>query len=182
LIQYDAMRIAISGAHGTGKTTLIDALAEALPDYEAVEEPYHLLVGEGHEFLEEPTVEDFELQLRRSLECLQAPRSNVIFDRCPADFLAYLTAGAGQALDLGDLPEVTAALATLDLIVLVPIETPDRISIPSDEYPRLRRHVDRRLQDLLLDDELELSTPVLVASGNVQQRVDAVLRALTSRT
>lgn len=42
------MRIAVSGAHQTGKTTLIEELSRALPSYGVVDEPYHLLEEEGH--------------------------------------------------------------------------------------------------------------------------------------
>jgi deoxyadenosine/deoxycytidine kinase len=41
------MRIAISGAHGTGKSTLVEMLAERLPGYAVVEELYQLLLDEG---------------------------------------------------------------------------------------------------------------------------------------
>ena len=46
------MRIAISGTHFSGKSTLVEALSEALPQYTIVEEPYYLLQEEGHEFAE----------------------------------------------------------------------------------------------------------------------------------
>ena len=55
------MRIAVSGAHRTGKTTLIEELSRALPTYTVVDEPYHLLEEEGYEFEALPSVEDFEL-------------------------------------------------------------------------------------------------------------------------
>ena len=60
------MRIAVSGAHRTGKTTLIDELLGALATFSAVDEPYCLLAEEGHAFAEMPCLEDFELQLERS--------------------------------------------------------------------------------------------------------------------
>jgi len=84
------MRIAISGTHFSGKSSLVQALSEALPQYTTVEEPYHLLQEEGYEFAELPAVEDFELQLERAIESLDETLPNVIFDRCPADILGYL--------------------------------------------------------------------------------------------
>jgi hypothetical protein len=67
-------------------------------------------------------VEDFELQLERSIACLHEGESNVIFDRCPADFLGYLlTHRDAEAFELEEwLPRVRAAIETLDLIVFVP--------------------------------------------------------------
>src|SRR5687767_9937679 len=84
------MRIAVSGTHFSGKSTLVEELAAALPAYSTVEEPYYLLEEEGHEFADPPSVEDFELQLERSIASLKAREPDVIFDRCPADFLGYL--------------------------------------------------------------------------------------------
>ena len=37
------MRIAFSGAHRTGKSTLLAGVAERLPGYATVDEPYRLL-------------------------------------------------------------------------------------------------------------------------------------------
>ena len=62
------MRIAITGTHFSGKSTLVEALSEALPHHIIVEEPYRLLEEEGYEFPELPSLEDFELQLERSIE------------------------------------------------------------------------------------------------------------------
>lgn len=44
------MRIVISGTHFSGKSTLVEALPDALPQYTTIEEPYHLLQEEGYEF------------------------------------------------------------------------------------------------------------------------------------
>jgi predicted ATPase len=168
------MRIAISGAHGTGKSTLLELLVERLPEYAVVEEPYQLLLDDGHDFSDQPEAEDFVAQLARSIEALEEPATDVIFDRCPADFIAYLTALGADAAEW--LPQARAALQTLDLIVFVPIETPDRIALAEEEDLRLRRKVDRALQELLLDDELEAGIDVLVVTGSPEARVDTVLQ------
>ena len=44
------MRIGISGTHGTGKTTLAQALCAHVPGHVAADEPYWLLEAEGYEF------------------------------------------------------------------------------------------------------------------------------------
>jgi predicted ATPase len=168
------MRIAISGAHGTGKSTLVELLAERLSRYAVVEEPYQLLLDEGHDFSDEPSVEDFVAQLARSLEALQEPATDVIFDRCPADFIAYITALGAEADEW--LPQVRASMQTLDLVVFVPIETPDRIAVAEEEDLRLRRGVDRALQELLLDDELDAGIDVLVVTGSPEARANTVLQ------
>jgi hypothetical protein len=69
----------------------------------------------------------------------------------------------------------------LDLVVLVSIETPDRIAVPSHEDRRLRRRVDDRLQTLLLDDPHGLGAEVLEVAGPLDHRVAQVMRALAAR-
>lgn len=175
------MKIAVSGAHRVGKTTLVEELSGSLPAYRTVDEPYHLLEEEGHEFAEVPTVEDFELQLERSIECVAEEEGDVLFDRCPVDFLAYLlTHDDADAFDLGDwLPRVRDAIAALDLIVYVPIEDPDRIArSPDAEW---RHRVDEQLRAILLDDPWDLAPSVLEVTGAPHDRARQVLARLRSR-
>jgi energy-coupling factor transporter ATP-binding protein EcfA2 len=118
------VRIAFSGSHRVGKSTLVELLAGALPHYTTVDEPYYLLEEEGYECSETPSVEDFEAQLERSLATLEEGERNVLFDRCPADIFAYLFAhdDAG-AFDADEwLDRTREAMQTLDLVVFVPIE------------------------------------------------------------
>ena len=140
------MRIALAGAHATGKSTLAAELSAALPGHAVVEEPYHQLAAEGHAFAALPALEDFEAQLARSLRDVGRRRGAVIFDRSPADFLAYLLAHRDRdpAAVTRWFAEVGAAVATLDLVVFVPVERPDRIAAP--EMGRLRRRVDAALR------------------------------------
>lgn len=174
------MRIAVSGTHFTGKTTLVEGLAKALPKYSVVEEPYRLLEEEGHEFAEMPSIEDFELQLERSIGCLEESGANVIFDRCPVDFLGYLlTHDDAEYFDFEKwLPRVQAAVETLDLVVFVPVEERDRIPLPSSEDAELRMQVDEKLKEILLDDEFDFDVDVLEVRGAPHERVQQVLAYL----
>ena len=61
------MRLALSGTHAVGKSTLIAELHRELPAYAVVDEPYHELLDEGHEFADRPSVDDFLVQLERSI-------------------------------------------------------------------------------------------------------------------
>src|SRR4051812_27758787 len=125
------MRIAFSGSHRVGKSTLLERVASALPRYTSVEEPYHLLEEDGYECAEEPSREDFEAQLERSLAVLEEGQDDVLFDRCPADLFAYLLAHEdGGSFDAEEwLDRARQAMHTLDLVVFVPIEAPDRIAL-----------------------------------------------------
>ncbi len=171
------MRIAISGTHFSGKTTLVDALSEVLPHYTIIEEPYHQLAEEGHEFAELPSIEDFELMLERSIENLDDSAQNSIFDRCPADILGYLLShGDVEAFGLKEwLPRVQSAIRKLDLIVFLPIETPDRIVLPLSEDIDYREHVDETLQEIIMGNRFSFTVNVQAVTGSLQKRVEQVL-------
>lgn len=174
------MRIAISGTHRSGKSTLVGDLADALPEYSTVEEPYWLLVEEGYEFPEMPSVEDFELQLERSILYLGEGDENVLFDRCPADLLGYLlTHSEAEAFDLKRwLPQVRKAMGTLDLIVFLPVEDRDRIALPPSEDAELRMRVDEKLREILLENPFGFDAGVLEVAGTPRERVRRVLAYL----
>jgi predicted ATPase len=171
------MRIAVSGAHRTGKTTLAEELCRALPGYAAVEEPYHLLEEEGHEFAEMPSLEDFELQLERSIEVLLEDEDDRIFDRCPADLLAYLiTHRDCGGFDIARwLPRVRKAMERLDLIVFVPVEQPDRMTVSDPADAELRRLVDEEIREIVLEDRWEFDVEALEVAGATRERVRQVL-------
>jgi len=171
------MRIAISGTHFSGKSSLVEALSEALPQYATVEEPYNQLQDEGYEFAELPAIEDFELQLERSIENLNESMPNVIFDRCPVDILGYLLAHADvEAFDLDAwLPRIQTAVSKLDLVVLLSIEEPDRIVLPVSQDAVYRQRVDEILKEITLENSFGLDVDVLEVSGDMQMRVAQVL-------
>lgn len=171
------MRIAISGTHFSGKSTLVGDLADALPAYSVVEEPYVLLAEEGYEFSEMPSVEDFELQLERSFECLNESDPDVLFDRCPADHLAYLlTHSDAEAFDLERwLPRIRAAMGKLDLVVFLPVERRDRIALPASEDAVLRMQVDAELKEILLEDSFDFDVDVIEVTGARDERVRRVI-------
>lgn len=171
------MRIAVSGAHRTGKTSLIAELTRALPTYGAVDEPYYLLEEEGHEFGEMPSVEDFELQLDRSIESIVDSEPDQIFDRCPADILAYLlTHDDAGGFDLASwLPRVQRAMERLDLIVFVPVERPDRVTVFGLHERDLRRRVDEKLREIILSDRWGFGVNVMEVTGATQERMRQVL-------
>ena len=177
------MRVAVSGSHRVGKSTLVELVAEELRGYTAVEEPYYLLEEEGYEHGDPPSVEDFEAQLERSLEALEEGDDNVIFDRCPADILAYLLVhDDADAFDEGEwLGRTRKAMRTLDLVVFVPVEEDDRIALPAHEDAEHRLSVDETLREILVDDAFGFRREVLVAEGDIKTRVRCVMRRLARK-
>ena len=169
------MRIALSGSHAVGKTSLLHELQRRLPGYETIEEPYAELLLTGHEFRDPPSADDFVAQLEHSISRISSDSgTDRIFDRCPADFLAYLAATNFETREW--ISAAHDALSTIDLIVFVPIEQPDRIS-PGISYARQRNRVDELLREMLMDDSYGFARPVIEVHGSVEARARQVTSA-----
>jgi hypothetical protein len=174
------MRVGVSGAHGTGKTTLVAELCLHLAGHVPVDEPYYLLEEAGYEFGFPPSLDDYRAQLRCSLRLLRSAATRVVFDRTPLDFLAYLAAlGAGIEGE-ADPPALHSALASLDLLIVTPITPETERVLPRPGLPRLRETMDGALLDLLSGDPLEAwgDVPVIELAGPLDGRLEAVLAAL----
>ena len=156
------MRVAFSGTHRTGKTTLVAAIANFVPSYEVVDEPYRVLEEAGTTSPIHRPSRITKSSCGPRFELVTNAPADALLDRCPLDFVAYL-----QAVDEdGDdwLDDIRDAMARLDLVVVVPIE--DRIPVAAHEDRQLRRRVDERLQRLVLDDPFGFDTPTLEVSGS----------------
>ena len=168
------MRIAVSGTHGVGKSTLIDEFLRTHQEFVHEPEPYTVLVEDfGEEFSDEPSVEDFRRQLEFNIDRLgqHAPGEKVIYERCPIDFLAYVDALEPRSVE-ALLGPVSEAMQNLDLIVYLPFEDDQTLE---SEYPKLQKAVDHSLSKILLDDELGIiSAPVVEAKGSTAQRLRVV--------
>ncbi len=180
------MRIAVTGTHGTGKSTFIDDITAAHPRFESVAEPYWLLAQQGLPSADGASVPDLERQLAESCRLIAGHAGgDVIFDRCPLDFIAYLevvSTGEGYEWLPGgrELAAIGKALARLDAVIFVPLVTPDEIAL-SIELPRLRSLVDRRLKTMLREDDLVLlhdGPRIVEVCGSRQRRVATAAGAL----
>jgi AAA domain len=174
------MRVGISGTHGTGKTTLAEALGARLPGHVVTDEPYYLLEEQGYEFGFPPSPEDFRALLACSVRCLTSGRPDVIFDRTPLDYLAYLAATGADPADLADAATLGPAFARLDLLVITPVTRETERILPAAGQPALRERMNEALLKLVYDDPLEAwaDVPVLELTGPLGGRLDAVLAAL----
>ncbi|MFN8593709.1 MAG: AAA family ATPase [Thermomicrobiales bacterium] len=172
------MRIAVSGTHITGKSTLVAALAERLPRHVAVAEPYEILAGRGYEFADPPDIDDFVVQLRQSLLSLRRSAPNLIFDRCPLDFLGYIAADPDAvAFEIERWREpVSRAMASLDLVIALTADRAYDPPIDADEAA-YRRDVDDRLRDIVVGDAYDLGdgVEILALDGPWDRRVETVL-------
>lgn len=178
------MRIAVSGTHNTGKSSLVEALGARLPQYDVVAEPYEVLEERGYVFAHPPSVEDYVVQLKQSLASLRRPSPNVVFDRQPLEFLGYIEASAGsERFDLEAWREpIARAMQRLDLVVLLRAEQRhDPVSGHEDAAFRLA--VDDALQEIVGDDCYDLcgGVEVLVLEGSWDSRVEKVLGHIKRR-
>jgi len=187
------MRIAISGTHGVGKSTLIDEFLSAHPDFSHEPEPYAVMVEDyGEEFSAEPTVEDYYRQLEFNVARLQTHRQGerVIYERSPFDFLAYLIA-LGMLRPLQDCSVlvdsargiVSDALRHLDVVVFLPLDD-SNIEVSDEENPQLRNEVNSQLATIFADHELERAkgSPLLIeARGSTTRRLKMIEAVIRSR-
>ncbi|MPT31627.1 MAG: hypothetical protein E2600_08155 [Chryseobacterium sp.] len=170
------MRIAFTGSHRVGKTTLAEEIADSLPDHEFIIEPYLQLEEEGYLFSEIPTLDDYIEQFNFSIEQLENSGDNVIFDRCPLDLLAYVYA-VGKKKNISDFyKEMSAAIAEIDLLVFVPIEKVDLIVCQESDLPNLRQEVNDILEDWIGD----FSNEILEVAGTLENRKKQILDKITN--
>lgn len=149
-----------------GKSTLIDEFLRRHPEFVHEPEPYTVMVEElGEEFSAEPSVGDFHRQLEFNIGRLShhAVGENVIYERCPVDFLAYIHVLEPQSAE-PLLEMVSDAMQHIDLIVYLPL---DETSVV-DEFPKLQRAVDRKLRSIFREDEF---ANVVEAEGTTDQRL-----------
>lgn len=179
------MRLAVVGTHGSGKTTLVEALLAALPGYGHEPEPYYDLLDRGVAFSDPPDFDDYVEQVRASVAIInmRASEPDIVFDRCPLDLVAYaemVGEPEGQVVPSRLMEAAETAVRTLNLIVFLPVSRPDEIAARAD-YPRLRAGVDRRLKEMLRSDEWELfgdGPKLLELKGPPERRLAALLRAI----
>lgn len=159
------MRIAISGVHFMGKSTLIEDFIKKYPDYKYKLEPYYQLHDEKTmELSLEPSLDSLLEQLDYSTKQLNelANVPNIIFDRCPIDFIAYaMSIIEKDAIALNDseiserFPEVKEALNNLDLIVFLPITKEHAMEYTEDNLAH-RIAVDKFFKKIYRDDVCDI--------------------------
>lgn len=155
------MRIAVSGTHFIGKSTLIEDFIKKHPEYKSEIEPYYKLQNEKSmelslESSRESSLEQLDYSVNQLNEC--ANEKNVIFDRCPVDFIAYAMCSLDQDdIDVNDsevserFSEIKAALNNLDFILFLPITKENSIEY-TEENPIYRQLADKCFKKLYRDD------------------------------
>ncbi|MEW6226510.1 MAG: ATP-binding protein [Bacillota bacterium] len=182
------MRIAITGAHGTGKTTLARALSEKL-GLPLISEQARLVAGEMEiktceELLRNPKLarEFQERVLEKQINAQLAHPQGFISDRCTLDCIAYWNLYLGDG-DAGRyfFKARLHAFRKLDLVVYVP-----PLVLPSSDGFRLEEfhaEVDACIRRELSLLQRRAGDRVLSLEGvGLDERLTAVLEFVQSKT
>ena len=176
------MLVVVSGSHGSGKSTLISDFALSHPDWEVLPDPYEFIDLDAGE----PSVPLFIEQLRIAAARMREPSTgHLLAERGPLDFLAYLH--AMETLGRSTLPrELTEwvydltrlVMTTVDLLLLLPLNRVDAISIGDDEDRELRDAMNMSLLELADDRHLTGCAHVAEIVGDRDQRLASLRSAI----
>lgn len=82
------MRVAITGAQSTGKSTLLNALKQEYPNVKFIEEITRELKAQGYKINEDGD-DDTQVQIMNLHKKYSTTAENVIYDRCALDGIVY---------------------------------------------------------------------------------------------
>ncbi|OUT64618.1 MAG: hypothetical protein CBB70_12240 [Planctomycetaceae bacterium TMED10] len=165
------MRIAISGSHSLGKSTLVHDWLAANPTFFHEEEPYRAL-RDWYEidFRQKSTRLHNGIQLYYNVSRVMRYASateNVIFDRAPVDYIAYsqYTANHGttdidNAFIESMVPIVCEALERIDVLVFLPLTDKWQVEMEDDgirpvDHP-YRQEVDTLFKEIYRDGRFQI--------------------------
>jgi hypothetical protein len=153
------MHIVVSGTHASGKSTLTSDFALRHPEFTVLPDPFELI----DEADDSPGAAMFATQLRIAAQRLNdlEPGDDVIAERGPIDFLAYLLAlGDLTGTPVGDdvlrraVGLTAEAMRTVDLLIVLPLSAHDGIHVGDDEHLELRAAMDGVLRELVEDPDV----------------------------
>ena len=150
------VRIVVSGTHAVGKSTLVSDFAMSHPQFQVLTDPFDLV--DVHDDASAASFHD-QLDLAAERLLVLEKGADVIAERGPLDFVAYLEASVRlcRATVSGPIWEelratTSAAMAHVDLLVVLPLTGAQSIWVPDEEDPQLRTAMDEQLLDLCNDE------------------------------
>lgn len=196
------MRIAISGAHSLGKSTMVWDWVQRHGHYIREEEPYRALRDwYTLEFRQASTRLHNGIQLLYNTSRVNRYHSSsdhVIFDRAPTDYIAYsqYTANHGTTDITNAFVESMAttvrdSLASLDLLVFIPITDLAPVEMEDDGIRPIdsdyRNEVDAIFKDIYRHNRFDLlphhNPPELIEIwGSRAERILKLEHAIAQRT
>jgi predicted ATPase len=173
-------RIALTGSHGTGKTTLLKILKEKYPNYDIQLESLTRKAVSGADKLNFSTVDESEkLIANKYMASFVVAPPNFIASRHMIDVLAYSmylkkkndNINENTMLDIEEKIEQIKDKKIFDLVIYIPIEFDQK---ESGEYredqienPNYQKDVDIIIKFLLWGYDI----PYITVGGTVEQRV-----------
>lgn len=175
--------MAIAGAHGTGKTTLLEALKKEplFKDVDFLPEITRTIREQGFDINEAGTLDTQILVMAAHMQNLLLHK-NFIVDRSLIDGVAYTR----YLYDNGQIPDwfliycselLDTYLKMYDLIIYIPVE----FDIVDDGVrsinPSFRDEIQLLFEDMIEEYSKEL-TNIITVTGTVEQRVKQVIDAV----
>ncbi|KZR84921.1 hypothetical protein MITS9509_02823 [Synechococcus sp. MIT S9509] len=195
------MRIAISGSHSLGKSTLVWDWVKRHPQYKREEEPFRALDAEMYDirFRQESNRLHNGIQMYYNasrVNLYSSINDCVIFDRAPVDYIAYSqytadkkTTDIDNAFVNAMAPRVRETLQKLDLVAFVPMTDRWPVDMEDDGIRPVdlayRAEVDAIFKQIYRDDRFsvmpEMNRPKLIELwGSREQRLDQLQQAAAS--
>lgn len=195
------MRIAISGSHSLGKSTLVWDWVKRHPEYTREEEPFRALDSEMYDirFRQESNRLHNGIQMYYNasrVNLYSSINDCVIFDRAPIDYIAYSQYTADkQTTDIDNafveamVPRVRETLQRLDLVVFVPMTDRWPVDMEDDGIRPVdlpyRAEVDAIFKQIYRDERFSVmpdkNRPKLIELwGSREQRLDRLQQAAAS--
>lgn len=195
------MRVAVSGAHSLGKSTVVNDWVARHTGYVREEEPYRALGLYGpYEILfrDSSTRLHNGIQLYYNISRVHrygTPEDHVIFDRAPVDYLAYSQYTANQkTTDIDDdfvismVPAVRESLDHLDILAFVPESEQWPVEVENDGIRPIdeayRTDVDLIFKQIYREGRFDVfpagKAPLVVElCGSREQRMEQLQEAIS---
>ena len=195
------MRIAISGSHSLGKSTLVQDWISANPSYLHEREPYRALRDwYDIEFRQKSTRLHNGIQLyysvSRTMRYTNASQE-VIFDRAPVDYIAYsqYTANHGTT-DIDDafvesmIPIVREAIKQFDILIFLPVTDQWQVPMEDDGIRPVdhayRTEVDTVFKEIYRDGRFDVIPPddaprLIELWGPPEERIEKLAQAIANK-
>jgi len=196
------MRIAVSGSHSLGKSTVVNDWVARHPHFKREEEPYRALGLHGPyeiQFRDASTRLQNGIQLYYNISRVHRyadSSSEVIFDRSPVDYIAYSQYTADQrSTDIDDafvesmVPVARESLDHLDILAFVPKSEDWPVEIEEDGIRPVdhayRNDVDAIFKQIYREGRFEVMPPskgpgpfLIELMGPRQERLDQLQSAI----